>query len=38
MRVIEVELIKMKLLIPEKPLGTCKVLEQKSVMSTVGWH
>lgn len=35
MRVVEVELIKMKLVTPEKSqaLGTCKVLGQISVMS-----
>lgn len=38
MKVIQIELIKMKLVIPKKPLGPCKVLEQISVMSTVNWH
>lgn len=38
MKVIQIELNKMKLVVPEKPLGTGKVLEQISVMTTVDWH
>lgn len=38
MKVIQTEPNKMKLVVPEKPLGTGKVLEEISVMTTVYGH